>query len=135
MLGMAFHIRRRHFDTYADAIRDLARRVDVPKAKTYMDEQDCVPNSCRQDYAGQIVTIAPMVLKEAHRRTENQLQIARGGDGCRPDAWRRPVHCESLRNGHKSTWDRLDILGIARPDRLPRWAKKILRKIARTEKR
>lgn len=126
---MTFHFHRRRHDTYADAIRDLSCRVSIPKPKMFMDEQDCVPGSCRQDHAGQIVTIAPMVLKEAHRRTENQLQIARGGDGCRPDAWRRSVHCESLRHGHKSTWDRLDILGIARPERLPRWARRTLKRL------
>ena len=127
MLGITFHVHRYRHDTYADAIRDLSDRIKIPKPKIFMDEMDCIPVSYRQNYAGQLITIAPMILKEAHRRAENQLQIARDGAGCEPDAWNRPVHCESLRYGHQSTWDRQDILGIVRTDRLPRWARRILR--------
>lgn len=127
VFGLTIHMQKCRHYTYGDAIRDLGCRVDIPKPKVYMDEQDCLPGSYRQDYTGQLVTIAPMILKDARRCTENQLQIARSGEGCKPDEWRKPLHCESLRYGYKSTWDRQDILGIVRTDRLPRWARRALR--------
>lgn len=127
ILCVTFHIHKYRHATYAEAIRDLSDRVKIPKPRNFMDETDCIPVSYRQDYTGQLVTIAPLILKEAHRRAENQLQIARDGEGCKPDEWRKPVHCESLQYGHKSTWDRQDILGIVRTDSLPRWARRALR--------
>lgn len=100
----------------------------VPHSRAYIDIDGCHNASFREDYIGQLVTISPVILKNAHRGIENQLHIARGGEGCKPNGWNEKVRCESLRYGHKSTWDRQDILGIARLSSLPRWAKRALRK-------
>ncbi|MEG0768231.1 MAG: hypothetical protein RR482_10980, partial [Clostridia bacterium] len=99
---------------YDKALNAFLTLTPIPHSRDYMDIDGCYSASFREDYIGQLVTISPVILKNAHRGLENQLHIARGGAGCKPDGWNEKVRCESLRYGHKSSWARQDILGIAR---------------------
>ncbi|MDO4549594.1 MAG: hypothetical protein Q4D04_16005 [Clostridia bacterium] len=118
-----FHGRKQRFHTHNEALTAFLSLTPIPRSKEYIDIDGCRNASFREDYTGQLVTVSPVVLKNAHCRLENRLQIAKGGGGCKPDAWNEKVRCESLRYGHKSTWDRQDILGVVNLSGLPRWVK------------
>lgn len=52
--------------------------------------------------------------------------LATGGNGCRPEACGTAVFTKNLFTSKESRWNRQDVAGIIRPDRLSEWAKEKL---------
>lgn len=87
---------------------------------------DCIKDSHRADYKGQLVVIRPESLNASARTEDNQLLLATGGNGCHPEARGRAVFATNLFSGAERRWDKQDVAGIIRPDCLPEWAKEKL---------
>lgn len=76
-----------------------------------------------QDYTGKLLIIRADVLKEEFRTPENQLFIASGGFGCKPDARGRKVFGQFLSDGEKTQFYREDFEGVIDEKHIPQWAK------------
>lgn len=87
---------------------------------------DCIKDSRYSDFKDQLVVIRPENMTASARTADNQLVLATGGNGCNPDARGTAVFTKNLFTGKETRWNRLDVAGIIRPDRMPEWAKEKL---------
>jgi len=87
-----------------------------------LDERQCYQTSDRRDYTGQLLILKPSALAPWAKEPENQLWIASGGFGTRPDASGRAVYAKCLNDGEAARWNRSDFYGVANVNRLPDWA-------------
>jgi hypothetical protein len=87
-----------------------------------LDEKSCFKNSGGKDYEGQLLVLKPSALAPWALEPENQLWIASGGFGTRPDAGGRAVYAKCLYDGESARWNRSDFYGVANVNRLPDWA-------------
>ena len=83
---------------------------------------DCLPNSSKLDYTGQVVAIKAKSLSPEYRAASQQLHIATGGFGCSPNASGRAVYCTNVYDGKEGRFDRSDILGVVKSGEIPPWA-------------
>jgi len=84
---------------------------------------DCTPGSNRAHYKNQLIVIKPESMTPAARTADHQLVLATGGFGCNPEARGQAVFCKNLFTGKETRWERYDVAGIIRSDRMPEWAK------------
>jgi hypothetical protein len=87
---------------------------------------DCIEDSYREDYTNQLLVIKPESMTPAARTADHQLFYAAHGNGCNPDTHGTGVYGQNLFTGNHTRWERYDIAGIIRPDRMPAWAKEKL---------
>ena len=86
------------------------------------DSHHCVESENGLDYEGKVLVISPNRLKDEYKTPEDQLFVAVGGFGCKPDKIGRSVFGYFLKDGEETTWDRGAFLGIIRDECLPQWA-------------
>ena len=84
---------------------------------------DCTPGSDHAHYENKLIVIKPESMTPAARTADHQLVLATGGFGCNPEARGQAVFCKNLFTGKETRWERYDVAGIIRPDRMPEWAK------------
>lgn len=77
---------------------------------------DCLPESCYEDYEGKIIVMHSEVLKEDYRKPQFQLWKATGGFGCDPTKIGRAVFGICLADGESARWDRSDFIGILKDE-------------------
>jgi hypothetical protein len=125
-------------DDYLEIMGEFTKRID--EQISHIAEQrkercvtnvpltaaDCIENSRHQHYEGQIIVIDPAKMTPAARTADHQLCLATGGNGCNPEARGNAVFVTNLYSGEKTRWERYDVAGIIRPDRMPEWAKEKL---------
>ena len=91
------------------------------------DSSVCVENSTRMDYTGQILVLRQSYLSPALRSKEEQLVLAESGFGCRPNASGVKVYCRDCYTGERFYVPRYEILGVMKPECVPKWAAKNVR--------
>lgn len=88
------------------------------------DGSHCIPESGEElDYEGRVLIFSPEKLSEDHLKPEEQLFIAEGGFGCRPNARGNKIFGEFLSDGEKCYITRQDVSGVIKDECLPDWAK------------
>lgn len=95
----------------------------------------CLPKSGNGNLDGKVLIISPNALRPEYATADHQLVLATGGNGCRPDARGNAVFCITLYSGNPGRWERYDILGIADPEKLPKWARDAANQFKRHKKR
>ncbi len=93
------------------------------------DSSHTVQSSEPQDYKGKLLIIRADALNEEFRTPENQLFLANGGFGCKPDALGRKVFGCFLSDGEESYFSRSDFIGIISDEHIPQWAKEKLEQL------
>ena len=78
------------------------------------------------DYEGKVLVLKGDVLKDQYKTPENQLFLAEGGFGCRPDSRGRKVFGKFLKDGEDTHFYREDFAGILKDEYLPGWAREKL---------
>lgn len=125
-------------DDYLEIMGEFTKRIDAQIS--HISEQrkergvtnvpltvaDCIEGSRQKHYEGQIIVINPDKMTPAARTADHQLCLATGGNGCNPEARGNAVFVTNLYSGEKTRWERYDVAGIIRPDRMPEWAKEKL---------
>ncbi len=101
-------------------------KITVPK--TPFTAEQCVPIKS-MDITNKIIVIKPEVLRPEYRMSVNQLYVVTGGNGARGNARGRAVFCTNLYNKENERFNRSDILGVMKPEKLPEWAKMSLSEI------
>lgn len=74
------------------------------------------------DYKGKVLVLKGNVLKDRYKTPEDQLFLADGGFGCRPNSRGRKVFGKFLKDGEDTHFYREDFAGILKDEYLPDWA-------------
>lgn len=121
-------------NNYAEAMQEFGQRIKA-EAELALETQrkrgifdtltidDCIPGSRNGDYEGELVVIRADVLQRDKQTADYQLCRATGGFGCKPSAGGRAVFCQTVYDNREMRYDRTDVLGVIKPERVPDWAK------------
>ena len=89
------------------------------------DKSHCYDESCEAlDYAGKIVVIHPRSLTDEEKTPDNQLFLAKKGNGCKPLATGTAVFGTFLKTKKTESVMRGEIIGVIKLELLPEWAQK-----------
>ena len=80
-----------------------------------------------QNLIGRVLVVAPSVLKDSYKTSDNQLFLAQSGNGCYPRALGTKVFGTFLNDGERSFLYRTDFAGILKDEYIPDWAKQAIR--------
>ena len=129
---------------YLKVMREYIRRIGVSLDSLDLEQvyrnspdfddmpfatEDCFPSTIKSQYEGQVIVIKAGILAPEYRAASHQLHIATGGFGCSPTARGRTVFCQNLYDGEKVAFQRSDIIGVVKPERIPAWAKEKVPKL------
>lgn len=121
-------------NSYAEAMQEFGQRInaeaelalETQKERGFFDTltlDDCIPGSRNGEYEGELVVICADILQRDKQTADYQLCRATGGFGCRAGAGGRAVFCQTVYDNREMRYDRTDVLGIIKPERIPDWAK------------
>lgn len=85
------------------------------------------------DYEGKVLVLKGNVLKDRYKTPEDQLFLADGGFGCRPNSRGRKVFGKFLKDGEDTHFYREDFAGILKDEYLPDWAREKLNELQTPE--
>ena len=94
---------------------------------------DCIPDDKCGSIVGKVVVINAEVNRHEYRHSAYQLVLADGGHGALGGRG-QAVFGTSLADGKHARWERCDVLGEIKPEKMPVWAKEALAKIQSQEK-
>ena len=101
--------------------------------KTPFTAADCIPDKKSESIIGKVVVIDAEPKRYEYRHAAYQLVLADGGNGASGGRG-QAVFGTCLATGERSRWERYDVLGEIRPERMPQWAKEALNAIKNQEK-
>lgn len=114
----------------AEQFRAEVEKLDIPV--TVITQVDCIPDHYKNDINGKIIAINPAVLKPEYQRADRQLYYVTGGFGASANARGSAVFCKNLYDGKNTRFERMDVLGEIKPERMPDWAKEKAAAFSRT---
>ena len=94
---------------------------------------DCIPDDRDKNIVGKVVVINAEVNRYEYRHSAYQLVLVDGGHGARGGRG-QAVFGTSLADGKHARWERCDVLGEIKPEKMPDGAKEALTKIQTQEK-
>ena len=119
-------------DIFSERLRNAVRRMKGIRKKrnvpfSVLTAEHCLPDGLKESLSGKLIVLAPSSLAPEYRASDFQLGFAVGGFGCEPGARGRKVFFRELFSGETFEWTAGDVLGVANPAKLPKWAKRKLR--------
>ena len=102
-------------------------------ARTPFTAADCIPDKKNESIIGKVVVIDAEPKRYEYQHAAYQLVLADGGNGASGGRG-QAVFGTCLATGEHSRWERYDVLGEIRPERMPQWAKEALNAIKNQEK-
>ena len=114
----------------AERFREEVEKLDIPV--TVITEADCIPDHYKNDINGKIIAINPAILKPEYQRADRQLYYVTGGFGASANSRGSAVFCKNLYDGRITRYERMDVLGEVKPERMPDWAKEKAAAFSRT---
>lgn len=114
----------------AERFRAEVEKLNIPV--TVITQADCIPDHYKNDINGKIIAINPAILKPEYQRADRQLFLVTGGFGASANARGSAVFCKNLYDGKNTRYERMDVLGEVKPERMPDWAKEIAAAFSRT---
>ena len=97
-------------------------------ARTPFTAADCIPDKKNESIIGKVVVIDAEPKRYEYQHAAYQLVLADGGNGASGGRG-QAVFGICLATGEHSRWERYDVLGEIRPERMPEWAKEALHDI------
>ena len=101
--------------------------------KTPFTREDCIPDDSSSNIVGKVVVINAEPIRYEYQHAAYQLVLADGGNGATGGRG-QAVFGTCLATGERGRWERFDILGEIKLDKMPDWAKEALGKIKAQEK-
>lgn len=101
---------------------------------TVIHKEDCIPDSYDESIVGKVIAIKPSILYSEFQRADRQLYLVKGGFGAEAKSRGSAVFCKNIYDGKETRFERSDVMGEVKPDRLPGWAKEKLNALP-TEKK
>lgn len=139
-LSVAWMSKSVEFDDYLEAMQAFIDRVQeqimAMKAEherfnfgmTPFTINDCIPDDREKSIVGKVVVIRAEANRYEYRHSVYQLVLATGGNGAKGGRG-QAVFGVCLADNSRSRWERHDIIGEIRPEKMPDWAKEALAKI------
>lgn len=132
--------------SYAEAMQEFGQRIHSQAEKALETQKergifetltmdDCIPGSRSGDYDGELVVIRADLLQRDKQTADYQLCRATGGFGCKAGAGGRAVYCRTVYDNREMRYDRTDVLGVIKPERVPDWAKERLQQMEQKKQR
>jgi len=123
---------------FGERIRQQAEKVLTEQEQatvplTPLNADDCFPNSYSECIERKIVAIKTRALAPEYRTANHQLVYVTGGNGAQANARGNACFCINLYSGKHTRWERYDIQGEVKPEKLPEWAKERLSTIQQQE--
>ena len=94
---------------------------------------DCIPDDRDKNIVGKVVVINAEVNRYEYRHSAYQLVLVDGGHGARGGRG-QAVFGTCLADGKHARWERYDVLGEIKPEKMPDWAKEAAARIQTEEK-
>lgn len=91
------------------------------------DKNFVEPISCTTSIKNKVIVIKPNVLCPENRYSQKQLKFVVGGLGAEGDCG-STIMCINIDTSKAERFDRSDVLGILKADKIPAWAKDKIRK-------
>ena len=132
-------------DDYLEAMELFCDRVQAQVVLTRSEQEkfkfdktpftaaDCIPDKKNESIIGKVVVIDAEPKRYEYQHAAYQLVLADGGNGASGGRG-QAVFGTCLATGERSRWERYDVLGEIRPERMPQWAKEALHTIKNQEK-
>ncbi|MCQ4022413.1 DUF3849 domain-containing protein [Ruminococcus sp. zg-924] len=111
-------------DIFTNQVRRAWRALGLFDASHCESEKDG-----QLDYEGKVLVLRGDVLKDRYKTPEDQLFLADGGFGCRPNSRGRKVFGKFLKDGEDTHFYREDFAGILKDEYLPDWAREKLNEL------
>ena len=120
---------------YTDRVREQIEKVRSELAKFPFDltpftAEDCLPENRDGSIIGKVIVIKTESLRLEYQHSAYQLVYAEGGHGASGGRG-NAVFGTCLGTGEKGRWERFNVLGEIRPDRIPDWAQEKLEDLIR----
>lgn len=98
------------------------------------DNRHTIPENGEElDYEGRVLIFSADSMHEDHLHPEEQLFLAQGGFGCRPNARGTKIFGQFLCDGEKCHISRMDVVGAIRDECLPDWEREKFENIGDSE--
>lgn len=132
-------------DDYLEAMQIFMERVQeqIGAVRTEQEQfqfdmkpftiDDCIPDDRSGSLVGKVVVINSEVNRYEYRHSAYQLVLVEGGNGAMGGRG-QAVFGICLADGEHARWERFDVLGEIKPEKMPDWAKEALAKIQKQEK-
>jgi len=132
-------------DDYLEAMEIFTQRVQSQIEQTRAEQEkfkfdmtpfttsDCIPDDKGKSIIGKVVVIDAEPKRYEYQHSAYQLVLADGGNGASGGRG-QAVFGTCLADGHRARWERYEVLGEIKPERMPDWAKEALSKINKQEK-
>lgn len=132
-------------DDYLEAMQIFVERVQeqIGAVRTEQEQfqfdmkpftiDDCIPDDRSGSLVGKVVVINSEVNRYEYRHSAYQLVLVEGGNGAMGGRG-QAVFGICLADGEHARWERFDVLGEIKPEKMPDWAKEALAKIQKQEK-
>ena len=132
-------------DDYLEAMQIFCDRVQGQIELTRAEQEifkfdmtpftiaDCIPDAKNESIIGKVVVINTEPKRYEYQHSAYQLILAEGGNGASGGRG-QAVFGTCLATGERGRWERYDVLGEIRPERMPEWAKEALARIQAQEK-
>ena len=120
-------------EVFAQRLMEQVQNLKNEHEKITVPKELITVESCTTklgDIANKVIVIKPEVLRPEHRISVNQLYLATGGNGTRGNARGNAVYCTNLYSKENVRFERYDVLGIIKPEKMPEWAKTTLAEIS-----
>ena len=88
--------------------------------------EGCTLIGCDDDLHGKVIVIKPEALRPEYRRATSQVMLCTGGFGAYPHSRGSAVFCTEVYSGRESRFERIDVLGVLKPEDQPKWVKHYL---------
>lgn len=132
-------------DDYLEAMKEFTDRVQAQVEQVLAEQKqfgfdmtpftaaDCIPDKRDSTIIGKVVVMDAAPNRHEYQHSAYQLVLADGGNGALGGRG-QAVFGTRLSDGKQSRWERFDVLGEIKPERMPDWAKEALSKIKQSEK-
>ena len=104
-------------------------------SKQVLTEQDCIPDNYKNNIQGKIVVRNAKELRPEYQRAEYQLYFVTGGFGSYGNARGSAVFCTNIHSGKDVRIERMEVVGVIKPECLPEWAKETADRLKKDYKR
>ncbi|MDL2249633.1 hypothetical protein LJC51_03135 [Lachnospiraceae bacterium OttesenSCG-928-J05] len=123
---------------FTDRVKSQIDRTKEELAKFPFDGKpftaaDCIPDDRDKSIVGKVVVIDAEPKRYEYQHAAYQLVLAEGGHGATGGRG-QAVFGTCLSDGHRARWERFDVLGEIRQEKMPDWAKEALVKLKQQEK-
>lgn len=123
---------------FVDRVQEQIEAVKEEQSRFEFDmtpftKDDCIPDNRNKSIVGKVVVINTELNRYEYQHSAYQLVLVNGGNGATGGRG-QAVFGTCLANGEHARWERYDVLGVIKPEKMPDWAKEALAQIKAQEK-